>query len=434
MNPYHQEPRNNFAVHFNANFTSHEKSLLSTYLECMDDKSLTGPHALLKNMIYKSCFEPAYKKEFKDWLYAKNGSSTVELRELARKIGSESNGLLSSNPMNQKDLFESWVGVDAFYANIGTAIDFSIGFRKDSGDKYAAIYSAFDTLPKNDETKEAKRVLSFFASQTSVYPSIKVGLEDLLSSGSAKPFIASIVKTFKVDVVEAQEMDFVTQHIQDAIDATGLFRADHSTTADGPLSFTEHEQHVIDNIKLYIDTNKYAVNSLPLLERVVLKATNDERFHQEFKGWLYGTDGASTTVIRELAHEVWEETNPFSKEPPAPTNFNNAWMTLDTAKHIYEVIYNELADIIKALPVDGDTDEVYRAFSVYTGRCQQFPDLKSNLHCLLYEGDANQFSEALLKAFYVEEYLREDFTKMIDVVASMLVEMNDEYNFAPAFN
>jgi hypothetical protein len=202
-------------------------------------------------------------------------------------------------------------------------------------------------------------------------------------------------------------------------------------------TFSEQEQHVLNNIERYIDSRPYIGNSKPLFERVIKRTKINGEFAEKFKDWLYGKTEASTVQIRELCREVWNEISPA---PPlqGELNFLNAWTSLDNGKHIYggaiefvgcfsdndEKTYLELTSALRELPESSANKESYKLFCDYSSRCQQHPQLKSSLHILLAEEDVTQFSECLLKVFHVEEYQMEEFNKMIEVVGQTVNEMN----------
>jgi hypothetical protein len=410
----------NLQKRFDTYFTDQEKMVLSNYLDYLAGTSKD----LLEAIIDKSTFEKNYSSRFKNWLYGIDGSSTIELSKLSRDAWPEHKSI---------DFFNAWAEIDSSSANYGSVIDFSKGFEKDSEKKYMSIMTSFDLLPSNADVKEAKRIFGFFASENA--PLIKVGFTELLKSGKARPFVDLITATFHVSKSDLQEQVVIANKIQMAIDTSGSY-----SIANQLSSFSAQEQHVIKNIERYINSRASWINSKPLFNHVLNRTNVDTQFAEKFKDWLYWHNGASTTVIRELCREIWNEMTPYPTSQ-SPTDFNNAWMPVDSAMAKYggaiefvgdltEVDESLYLDLVKSLSErpKSTSNDVYQLFCFYASKCQRHleqPELKSNLHRLFTNLDAQQFSEDILKVIYVEEYQREDFKEMIAEVGHILHDLSD---------
>ena len=209
--------------------------------------------------------------------------------------------------------------------------------------------------------------------------------------------------------------------------------------------FTEHEQDVIKNIQRYISSRNYAGNSQPLFQNVLKRTQTDESFYDEFKDWLYGNNEACSVQIRELCRIVWSEITPA---PPVQgeLNFHNAWVTLDSGHHVYgraieftgdltnedEDLYVELMSKLRGMPQSEENEDIYKAFGFYSSLSQKHPELKSSLHTLLNESDAVQFSESLQRVIHLDDWQKEDFNKMIEVVGETAKKMDiPSFSYGP---
>jgi hypothetical protein len=416
----------NFQFQFDNNFSEQEKMVLTNYLSYLSGFS----EDLLKEMIYKSTFEEPYSIRFKNWLYGDERTPDTEIAKLAKDACSKFKSI---------DYFNSWDRISVASGRFGGVIDFSDGFEDNAEQKYLSIVSSFERLLPGDEANNSKSTFTYLASHNSFHPLVKQSFKQLLISGEVKPFVDDVIKSLNVsEEDELVELNSIASHLKMAIEDTGLYPKNAQISIEaGSSIFTEQEQHVLNNIERYIDSRPYIGNSKPLFERVIKRTEIDVEFTEKFKDWLYGKTEASTVQIRELCREVWNEISPA---PPlqGELNFLNAWSSLDNGMYIYggaieftgdliandEKAYLDLTTALRELPESSANKESYKLFCDYSSRCQQYPQLKSSLHTLLSEQDAEQFSECLLSVFHVEEYQREEFNKMVEVVGQTVNEMN----------